>query len=219
MQLSLVQRIILFIIPLVFAVTLHEVAHGCVANMLGDDTAKVQGRLTINPLKHIDPLGTIIIPGMLLLLSGIAFGYAKPVPVTWQKLRHMPRDMALVALAGPGANLLMALLWAVLVKLTLPITLAGSYFSFVMTNMAIMGMQINVALLILNLIPIPPLDGSRVVLSFLRGQAARFYVRIEPYGFFILLALLFLGLLSKLITPFFIYLLHLIDQLIGISLP
>jgi len=216
MQLSIAQRVVLWIIPLIFAITVHEVSHGWIANKLGDPTAKLQGRITLNPLKHIDPLGTIIIPGILIFLGGIVFGYAKPVPVDFRNLRNMPRDMALVALAGPIANLIMALLWALIVKLSL-LTFAGeSYIGNVIAYMGKVGIAINLSLMILNLIPIPPLDGSRVVASFLRGKAAIYYARIEPYGFFILLALLFLGVLSHIIIPFFNFFANIIYQLFGL---
>ena len=215
MQLSIVQQIILWIIPLIFAITVHEVSHGWVANKLGDPTAKLQGRITLNPLKHIDPLGTIVIPAILIFLGGIVFGYAKPVPVDWRNLRNMPRDMALVALAGPAANLIMALLWALIIKLTLLFN-SDNYLSNIIIYLGKLGISINLILMILNLIPIPPLDGSRVVASFLKGKAAIYYAQIEPYGFFILLALLFLGVLSHIILPFFTVFANLIYQIFGL---
>ncbi len=217
MQLSIVQRIILSLIPLVFAITVHEVAHGWVANRLGDATAKQEGRLTLNPLKHIDPIGTLLIPGILLVLGGFIFGYAKPVPVNWRNLRNIRRDMVLVALAGPLANLIMALLWALIIKLIVVITGGNNYFASIFIYMGVLGIMINLSLMILNLIPIPPLDGSRVVASFLHGQVAITYARIEPYGFLILLALLVLGVLGNIMQPFFKFFLTLITQLFGLS--
>lgn len=217
MQLSIVQRIILSLIPLVFAITIHEVAHGWVANCLGDSTAKQQGRLTLNPLKHLDPIGTIIIPGILLMLGGFIFGYAKPVPVNWRNLRNIRRDMALVALAGPLANLIMALLWALIIKFIIIFTGGNSYLASIFIYMSSIGIVINISLMILNLIPIPPLDGSRVVASFLHGHVAIAYARIEPYGFLIILALLALGVLSNIMQPFFQFFLTLITQLFGLS--
>ena len=201
MTLSSVQKIILWIIPLIFAITVHEVAHGWVANKLGDPTAKLQGRLTLNPLKHIDILGTIIIPGILLLLGGIVFGYAKPVPVDWRNLKNIRRDMALVALAGPVANLLMAFFWAIIAKIGVSFANSANYLAMVLYIMGTGGIFTNLILLVLNLIPIPPLDGSRVVMSFLKGKAALFYAKIEPYGFFIILGLLFIGLLGHVLIP------------------
>jgi Zn-dependent protease len=219
MELNTVQRIILWIIPLIFAITLHEVAHGWVANKLGDPTAKLQGRLTLNPIKHIDLLGTIIIPGILLLLGGIVFGYAKPVPVDWRNLRNVRRDMALVAIAGPLTNLLMALFWAMIAKIGVSIYVANSHwFGFILFYMGQVGIMINLVLMVLNLIPIPPLDGSRVVMSFLKGNTARFYAQIEPYGFFILLGLLVLGVLSHVLMPAVSFFTQLIWHLFGLPL-
>lgn len=217
MELNTLQRIILWVIPLIFAITVHEVAHGWVANKLGDPTAKLQGRLTLNPLKHIDLLGTIIIPGLLLLLGGIVFGYAKPVPVDWRNLRNVRRDMALVALAGPVANLIMALLWALVVKLGVSIYSAnGHWFGFILFYMGRVGIMINLVLMALNILPIPPLDGSRVVMSFLTGRAAYLYARVEPYGFFILLGLLMIGLLPHVLLPVVGFFSHIIGSLFGL---
>jgi Zn-dependent protease len=210
MEFSTVQKVILWIIPLIFAITVHEVAHGWVANKLGDPTARLKGRLTLNPLAHIDPIGTLLIPTLTLFLGGFMFGYAKPVPVNFGRLRNIRRSMVLVALAGPAANLVMALLWAIIAKIALP-------FSNAIFFMGISGISMNLALMILNLIPIPPLDGSRVVSSFLRGNASRYYNEIERYGFFILLALMALGVLSHIIMPALNYLFYLIANLFGLS--
>jgi Zn-dependent protease len=216
MTLSTIQKIILWIIPLVFAITVHEVAHGWVANKLGDPTAKMLGRLTLNPLKHIDLLGTIIIPGILLLLGGVVFGYAKPVPVDWRNLKNIRRDMALVALAGPVANLLMAIFWAIIAKIGASIFAGSQHLGFILYFMGSAGISINLILLVLNIIPIPPLDGSRVVMSFLKGKAAFFYAKIEPYGFFIILGLLFLGALSHILMPAVGYLMQLIQVIFAL---
>ena len=219
MELTTLQKIILWLIPMIFAITVHEVAHGYVANKLGDPTAKMMGRLTLNPIKHIDLVGTIIIPGLLLRLGGFFFGYAKPVPVDWRNLRHFRRDMVLVALAGPLANLLMAFIWAAVTKFSIVIYSTQSpYWGTILGTMSSMGVAINIMLLVLNLIPIPPLDGSRVVMGFLRGQAALNYAKIEPYGFFILLGLLALGFLSHIMTPFVMFFTQIINQLFGIGL-
>jgi Zn-dependent protease len=219
MELTTLQKIILWLIPMIFAITVHEVAHGYVANKLGDPTAKMMGRLTLNPIKHIDLVGTIIIPGLLLWLGGFFFGYAKPVPVDWRNLRHFRRDMVLVALAGPLANLLMAFIWAAVTKFSIVIYSTQSpYWGTILGTMSSMGVAINIMLLVLNLIPIPPLDGSRVVMGFLRGQAALNYAKIEPYGFFILLGLLALGFLSHIMTPFVMFFTQIINQLFGIGL-
>lgn len=202
MELNIIQKLLLWLIPLVFAITVHEAAHGWVANKLGDPTAKNLGRITLNPIKHIDLFGTIIIPGILIMLGGIVFGYAKPVPVDWRNLRNIRRDMALVALAGPATNLIMALLWAGVAKLGVVLyTDSASYAGFVLYAMGGIGIFINIILMVLNILPIPPLDGSRVVMSFLKGKAAHYYARIEPYGFFILVGLLILGVLSHVLAP------------------
>ena len=204
---SALQIIAIAAIPLIFAITLHEVAHGWIANKLGDRTALMLGRITLNPAKHIDIFGTIILPVILLLLGGFIFGWAKPVPVTWQNLKHPRRDMAIVAIAGPAANLLMALLWAMIAKLAF--ILAANNITQVWLNnamtfiqlTALFGITINCILMLLNLLPIPPLDGSRVVTSLLPPRLSYYYERIEPFGIWILLGLLVLGILGSLLKP------------------
>ena len=201
MELSMVQKIVVWALPVLFAITVHEVAHGWVARRLGDPTADMMGRLTLNPLKHIDPIGTVVVPLVLLLLGGFIFGWAKPVPVTWQNLRNPKRDMALVALAGPAANLLMAIICGVIAKIGY---LMATQFPFVGVPMIYMGgagIMINVVLMVLNLLPLPPLDGGRVMTGILPGPLAYKYSRIEPYGFFILLGLLATGVLGNLLGP------------------
>lgn len=195
-----IQLILLYAIPILFAITVHEVAHGWVANKLGDPTAKMLGRLTLNPIKHIDLIGTIIVPAILVTLGGFIFGWAKPVPITWENLRHPRRDTALVAIAGPLSNLLMAFIWALIIKLCAPFApnmpVAGA-----MVAMGQIGLYINLILLVLNILPIPPLDGSRVVSSLLPPRVAARYNRIEPFGFFILLFLLAFGVLGAILLP------------------
>jgi len=198
LDLSLVQKIAVWIVPVLLAITVHEVAHGWVASLLGDKTAFMLGRLTLNPLKHVDPMGTILIPGLLLLLqTGFIFGYAKPVPVTWQNLRNPKRDMALVAAAGPAANLCMAIGWALLMRIGLLLGEQG----LALIYMGVAGISINTILMVLNLLPLPPLDGGRVLTGLLPGPWAYRLSRIEPYGFFILIALLVTGLLGLILWP------------------
>jgi len=199
-DLSTLQLVAVAILPLLFAITVHEVAHGWVAKKFGDPTAQRLGRLTLNPLKHIDPVGTILVPGMLLLLGGFVFGWAKPVPVTWENLRHPKRDMAIVAAAGPAANLVMALFWAVIARIGVHLG-TQSWAGLPMQYMGLFGIEINAVFMILNLIPMPPLDGGRVAVGLLPGPWAWQLARLEPFGFFILLALLATGILGAIISP------------------
>jgi Zn-dependent protease len=214
---AIITKIAIIAIPLLFAITLHEAAHGWVASKLGDQTAKMLGRVTLNPIKHIDPLGTIIIPLAMLILSNFRFmfGWAKPVPVNWANLHHPRRDMALVAIAGPFANLLMAFIWAGIAKLTL-MGQPESGLLAVIVQMGFYGILINCLLLVLNLIPVPPLDGSRVVSAVLPPPLARKYDLIEPYGIWIVLAALFLFGARILLPPTYA-LVRLISHLFGIS--
>jgi Zn-dependent protease len=202
-ELNAVQMVAVWALPVLFAITVHEVAHGWVARALGDPTAMMLGRLTLNPVKHVDPIGTIVVPVVLLLMHLPMFGWAKPVPVTWENLKKPKRDMALVAAAGPGANLAMALLWALIMKAG--ITMSAGELDWLGRPLAYMGfagIQINVVLMILNLLPLPPLDGGRILTGVLPGPLAWKVSRIEPYGFIILLLLLTTGLLGKVLnTP------------------
>jgi Zn-dependent protease len=212
---DLIQTIAIWALPVIFAITLHEAAHGYVAKHFGDLTAYAQGRVSLNPLRHIDMIGTIIVPLVLLLLSklsggsGILFGWAKPVPVNFSGLRHPKRDMLWVAAAGPGANLLMALFWALVLKFA--INLPESGYALPMGLMGKAGILINVVLMVLNLLPIPPLDGGRIAVSLLPHRLSYRFSRIEPYGMFILLLLLFSGILWIIIGP----LVSTVMQLIG----
>ena len=202
---DLIQTIAIWALPVIFAITLHEAAHGYVAKYFGDMTAYAQGRISLNPLRHIDMTGTIIVPLALLLLSklfggsGILFGWAKPVPVNFSGLRHPKRDMLWVAAAGPVANLLMALFWALVLKFA-TIVPEGAY-ALPMGLMGKAGIQINVVLMVLNLLPIPPLDGGRIAVSLLPHRLSYRFSRIEPYGMFILLLLLFSGILGIIMWP------------------
>ncbi|WP_054773226.1 site-2 protease family protein [Methylogaea oryzae] len=203
-ELNLIQKIAIWALPVLFAVTLHEVAHGWVAKLCGDDTARRMGRLSLNPLHHVDPVGTLLVPGFLLLLGsflpggGFIFGWAKPVPVSWNRLRNTRRDVALVAVAGPVANLLMALLWAMAIRLAVWIHV--DFITGPLAYMGVAGIAINVVLAALNLLPLPPLDGGRIMTSLLPPRLAYKYAQIEPYGFYILLALVATNLLSYLLA-------------------
>lgn len=200
----MVQKVAVWALPILFAITVHEVAHGWVAKRLGDPTAMMLGRLTLNPVKHVDPIGTFLVPFALMLMHLPIFGWAKPVPVTWENLRHPKRDMALVAVAGPVANLLMALLWAVVMRVGLGMGMGAGELAWLGRPLAYMGfagIQINVMLMVLNLLPLPPLDGGRVMAGVLPGPLSWKFSRIEPYGFFILLGLLWTGLLSYVLNP------------------
>ena len=198
------ETIVLWVVPVVFAITLHEAAHGYVAKLFGDRTAEMLGRITLNPLKHIDPVGTLLVPGVLLALAWInksppfVFGWAKPVPVNFGNLRNPKRDMIWVAAAGPGSNFVQALLWALVLVAASP---GGAWPSDGLFEMADIGFKVNLVLMALNLLPLPPLDGGRVLAGLLPGNAASTLSRIEPYGFFIILALLVTGLLDDLMRP------------------
>jgi Zn-dependent protease len=196
---SLVQTITVYAIPVLFAITLHEAAHGYVARMFGDNTAYVAGRITLNPIKHIDPIGTIVVPLVILLVTkGMLFGWAKPVPVDIGSLRRPKQDMVWVAAAGPGANLLMAIVWAIFFTTQRAIGLQEQFFQ----AMAIAGMQVNLVLMALNLLPVPPLDGGRIMVGLLPHRLSYMFARLEPYGLIIVILLLASGTLGFFLAPF-----------------
>jgi Zn-dependent protease len=196
---QLIQTVSLAAIPVLFAITLHEAAHGYVARHFGDMTAWQQGRISLNPLRHIDPVGTILLPILTLMLGGILFGWAKPVPVNFAALRRPKQDMLWVAIAGPASNLVMALGWALLYKMVW--LFPDSYFAEPLLGMAGIGIQINIILMVLNLLPLPPLDGGRVAVSLLPHRQAYQLAKIEPYGIFILIFLLVTNLLGLILLP------------------
>ncbi len=199
-QLTLVQQISAWLMPVLLAITIHEVAHGWVARLFGDHTAEMMGRLSLNPLRHVDPVGTILVPGLMLLMpGGFVFGWAKPVPVDWRNLRRPKQDMVWVAAAGPAINLVMGVGWALLARLALGLP-AGST-TFLLLLMGVAGMMINTVLAVLNMLPLPPLDGGRVLTGLLPTRYAIPFSRIEPYGFWILIFLLMTGSLGWLMQP------------------
>lgn len=201
-ELTLVQKIILFAPPALLAITLHEVAHGAVAKYFGDRTAEMLGRLTLNPIKHVDPVGTVAVPiAMLVLGVPFVFGWARPVPVATRNLRNPRRHMVYVAAAGPASNLLMALGWAIVIKLIIVLGLAGINAFEALWHMANFGIRINVFLAVLNMLPIPPLDGGKVASGLLPPRMSTMFENIEPYGFMILLGLMATGLLWPIMMP------------------
>jgi Zn-dependent protease len=208
-ELNIIQKIVVMALPLVFAIVLHEVAHGWVAEKLGDNTARSMGRLTLNPISHIDLFGTIIMPLMLFVLTNgkIVFGYAKPVPINPYNFKDPKKGMALSSIAGPGINLIMAMMFSLILRVVIPPfedmvpKQSWDMIALPITLMLGYGVIINIVLAVLNLIPIPPLDGSRVVYWLLPSRPAAVYYRLEPYGTIILMGLIMLGVLGKIMTP------------------
>ncbi|MDO9392547.1 MAG: site-2 protease family protein [Methylotenera sp.] len=207
MELSLIQKIVIYAPPIIFAITVHEAAHGYAAKYFGDMTAFNAGRITLNPIKHIDPFGTILLPAITILLGGILFGWAKPVPVDFSRLRNPKKDMLWVAAAGPASNFVMAIFWALVFKFSAG---APEAIAYPLAMMAGAGITINIVLMVLNLLPLPPLDGGRIAVSLLPMNLARPFAQIERFGFIILIALLFTGVLSRILTP----LINVVDGLI-----
>ncbi len=200
MDLSIIQKIVIYALPVIFAITVHEAAHGYAAKHFGDMTAYNAGRITLNPLKHIDPFGTLLLPLMLYYFSNgsFTFGWAKPVPVDFSGLRSPKKDMLWVAAAGPASNFVMAIFWAIVFKFSA--TLPDAFVTPI-TLMAKAGIAINIVLMVLNLLPLPPLDGGRIAVSLLPHHLARQFSQVERYGFIILIVLLFTGILGRILDP------------------
>ena len=198
---ALIQTIAISALPVIFAITLHEAAHGYAARHFGDNTAWLAGRISLNPLRHIDPFGTVLLPLLLFVVnSPFIFGWAKPVPVNFGRLRNPKRDMLWVAAAGPAVNLLMAFGWAVLLKLA--IVMPFNAYTRPLPMMSEMGIGINVMLMVLNLLPLPPLDGGRIAVSLMPFSMAMKFSQLERWGIPILLLLSFTGMLSSILWPF-----------------
>jgi Zn-dependent protease len=200
---NVIQTLAISALPVIFAITLHEAAHGYAARHFGDPTAWKLGRISLNPLRHIDPIGTLLVPVILLLVSNGAFvfGWAKPVPVNFGNLRQPKKDMAWVAAAGPAMNLVMAIGWTLLLKVV--VGTPENIYSEALKGMARVGMAWNVGLMVLNLLPILPLDGGRIAVSLLPSRAAIKFSRLEPYGLFVVLALLYFHVLEVILDPLF----------------
>lgn len=198
MELTVVQKIAVYALPILFAITVHEAAHGYAAKYFGDLTAERMGRITLNPLKHIDPFGTILLPALTVMLGGILFGWAKPVPVNFANLRNPKKDMFWVAAAGPASNFVMAIFWALLLNYA---NYAPNTAVNFLAEMSLAGISINLVLMVLNLLPMPPLDGGRIAVSLLPTPMAIQLAKLEQYGFIILIVLMFTGILGKIISP------------------
>ncbi len=206
-DLNLIQQLAVFVLPLIFAITVHEAAHGWVADKLGDHTARSMGRVTINPIPHIDPVGTVLVPLALYAMTtlsgggGLIFGWAKPVPINPRNFKNYRRDTALTAVAGPASNLVMLILWALLLRGSQDMGQSAAWVSEPLSHMAVGGILINSILMVLNLLPILPLDGGRVLASLLPPKLSFSYAKLEPWGLFILIGLMVSGLLWPLMSP------------------
>ena len=200
-SINILLRVALWIVPVYLAISVHELSHGFVASWFGDNTAREQGRLTLNPVRHIDPVGSIAVPAFLILLGGFVFGWARPVPVNTCKLNNPNRDMILVAAAGPLSNLLMSIGWAFILKSGLLLLQSEPGFALVLIYLGAAGVVINSAIMMFNLLPLLPLDGGRIVACLLPERLRASYARTEPWGFPLLLVAVFAGIAGKVIWP------------------
>jgi Zn-dependent protease len=201
---AILVKIAISAIPILLAITVHEASHGYAAKHFGDLTAEKLGRITLNPLKHIDLVGTVILPAITLIFGNVLFGWAKPVPVNFNNLRNPKKDMLWVAAAGPASNFVMAIAWGMLLGFITHAQASGNFSSsaYFFLEMAYVGITINIVLMVLNLLPMPPLDGGRIAVSLLPNEQANKLAQLEKYGFAILMALMFTGVLNKIISPF-----------------
>jgi Zn-dependent protease len=201
---ALILKIVISAVPIILAITVHEASHGYAAKYFGDLTAERMGRISLNPFRHIDLVGTILLPALTLIVGGILFGWAKPVPVNFNNLRNPKKDMLWVAAAGPASNLVMAIAWGILLGFVKRGIDAGDFPSaaYMFIDMAYVGITINIVLMVLNLLPLPPLDGGRIAVSLLPQNLGMQLSRLEQYGFIILIVLMFMGILGKILSPF-----------------
>jgi len=216
MTLTTIQQIAIWVLPIVFAITVHESAHAYTAFYFGDNTAKLQGRLSLNPIKHIDWIGTVLIPALMVIFTGFAFGWAKPVPINYRNLKNPKTNMIWIAFAGPFSNLIMGIMWAIVLRLALVSNVEHTAVLFVIFT-AVAGIMINTILLVLNLLPLPPLDGSRILSGLLPTRLAVAYDKLEAYGFFIIIGLMVLGLLGIILNPFINLVLTFMAEVSGVS--
>jgi len=215
MDASIIQKLTVYAIPLIFAITLHEAAHAFAARYFGDSTAYMLGRMTLNPVKHIDPVWTILVPIVTLMVSPFVFGAAKPVPVNFGALRNPKRDMIWVAAAGPFANLVMMVMWAIIGKIAISAGAAGPFHFLALVAEA--GIFVNALLMVFNLFPLLPLDGGRILMGLLPNKLAYAFSRTEPYGMFILIALIVTGVMGKFMWPLIEISMKSIYAIIGLS--
>lgn len=214
---NLVEKILIWAIPIIFAITLHEAAHGYVAYKYGDDTAKKLGRISINPLKHVDIVGTFIVPIIMIVSTNFIFGWAKPVPVDARKLKKPKQNMAVVALAGPLSNFLMAIFWVLLLKVAIIAAKDEMTGALVLAFMCQAGILINIVLMVLNILPIPPLDGSKILAAFLPPPIDRYFHQASLVGLILVVALLVSGLLGKIMFPMINGVQHFLFVIFGIT--